>query len=149
MSGERITFDTNVFFYAVDDNAGWKTERALYVIERTDPRRSFVVLQTLGELCFSVGRKKPELLPTAHRVVRDVMAFFDITAAGRHDLTEALVAQQEHGLPFWDAMLWATARRAGCSLLLTEDLQDGRVLGGVTFRNPFTMSLPELEALLS
>lgn len=46
-------------------------------------------------------------------------------------------------------MLWATARRAGCRLLLSEDLQDGRFLGGVLFRNPFAMSDAEVELLLA
>jgi predicted nucleic acid-binding protein len=43
-----------------------------------------------------------------------------------------------HGLAFWDAMLWATARDAGCQLILSEDFQDRRTLEGVTFLNPFT-----------
>ena len=34
-------------------------------------------------------------------------------------------------------MLWASARRAGVTHLLTEDLQDGFTLQGVTFINPF------------
>lgn len=34
-------------------------------------------------------------------------------------------------------MIWATAKRAGCRLLLTEDGQDGFALGGVTLVNPF------------
>ena len=46
-------------------------------------------------------------------------------------------AVEEHGLSFWDAMLWAAARSARCSAILTEDLQDGRRLGGVEFLNPF------------
>jgi hypothetical protein len=35
-------------------------------------------------------------------------------------------------------MMWATAKRAGCRLLLSEDGDDGRMLGGVTLVNPFT-----------
>ena len=34
-------------------------------------------------------------------------------------------------------MLWATAKRAGCRMLFSEDLQDGRRLGDVLFVNPF------------
>ena len=44
---------------------------------------------------------------------------------------------ESHRISFWDAMLWATARRAGCGAILTEDFQDGRLLGGVRFINPF------------
>ena len=59
---------------------------------------------------------------------------------------------QHHGLSFWDAMLWATASRAGCRMLFSEDLEDGRGLDGVLFVNPFApvnrklvdLALPEL-----
>ena len=60
-----------------------------------------------------------------------------IESATLKDLTDAMRAVREHGLAFWDAMLWATVRRAGVSLLITEDFQDGRVLEGVCFVNPF------------
>jgi predicted nucleic acid-binding protein len=45
---------------------------------------------------------------------------------------------------FWDAMLWASARRAGVRHLLTEDLQDGFALQGVTFINPFNRQNDQL-----
>jgi predicted nucleic acid-binding protein len=32
----------------------------------------------------------------------------------------------------------AAARRLGCAIVLTEDLQDGQDLGGMVVRNPFT-----------
>ena len=46
-------------------------------------------------------------------------------------------AVRDHGLSFWDAMIWAVAKEAGATVLLTEDLQTGRELGGVTFLSPF------------
>ena len=52
-------------------------------------------------------------------------------------LTSAILAVHHHGLTYWDAMLWATARDAGCGLVISEDFQDGRTLGGVNFVNPF------------
>ena len=56
--------------------------------------------------------------------------------ADESDLAVAVIAVEQHGLSFWDAMLWATARRAGCRVLLSEDFQDGRDLGGILFVNP-------------
>ena len=35
-------------------------------------------------------------------------------------------------------MIWATARRMGCSAVISEDMPDGRRLGGVEFINPFS-----------
>ena len=37
----------------------------------------------------------------------------------------------------WDALIVRAAQRGGCAVLLTEDLQDGRVFDGVTIVNPF------------
>ena len=144
-----ISFDTNVLFYSIDPVAGERHKAAKAIIRQTDPMRSVVLLQTLGELCFSVGRKRPDLLETAHRITRELADTFQIANANKSDLSEAITARQQHGLQFWDAMLWATARRAGCTLLLSEDMQDGRSLGGVVFRNPFKMTTQELETILA
>ena len=38
--------------------------------------------------------------------------------------------------PF-DALLLATARQAGCSIALSEDMHDGAKLDGIVVRNPF------------
>ena len=48
-----------------------------------------------------------------------------------------MTAADHHGISFWDALLWATADRVGVRYLFTEDFQDGRTLGGVTFIDPF------------
>jgi predicted nucleic acid-binding protein len=64
-------------------------------------------------------------------------AALPVYAATAPDLDKAILGTQRHGLSFWDAMLWATADRIGVRYLLTEDFQDGRVLGGVTFVDPF------------
>jgi len=62
---------------------------------------------------------------------------FPVCTADEDDLDRAMRAVDDHRLSLWDAMLWATARRAGCRLVLSEDFQDGRDLGGVLFVNPF------------
>jgi predicted nucleic acid-binding protein len=60
-----------------------------------------------------------------------------VVAADDACLVEAMHAVADHGLSFWDAMIWATARHVGCQLLISEDGQDGRTLDGVTIVNPF------------
>jgi predicted nucleic acid-binding protein len=57
--------------------------------------------------------------------------------AADDDLDLALTLVSDHRLAFWDALLCATAERAGLRYLLTEDLQDGRRLGQLTIVNPF------------
>ena len=147
MSGERYTFDTNVLFYAIDPDAPEKHAVARRIVGPNDGR-SLLLLQSLGELCNAIRRKQPADAAKAYRWVGRGMTLFEVVSAIPADLNDAIEAQQEHGLQFWDAMLWATARRAGCRLLLSEDLQDGRTLGGVRFANPFLLPADELTKLL-
>ena len=50
---------------------------------------------------------------------------------------EALELVRNHRIAFWDALMCATASRAGLHYLLSEDMQDGRRFGGLTIVSPF------------
>lgn len=52
-------------------------------------------------------------------------------------MTRAWTVEDRFGLHFWDALIVASAHRAGCQHLLTEDLQDGQEFDGVRVLNPF------------
>ena len=55
--------------------------------------------------------------------------------------------EQQHRLSWWDSLIVAAAQLQGCALLLSEDLQDGGVYGGVTARSPFGLKVGEPEAV--
>lgn len=57
-------------------------------------------------------------------------------------LEDAWAVEDRYGFSFWDSLVVAAARRLGCRILLTEDLQDGQDLEGLVVRSPFT-SRPE------
>ncbi|MBK4734511.1 PIN domain-containing protein [Noviherbaspirillum pedocola] len=49
-----------------------------------------------------------------------------------------LALRQKYRLQPYDSMLLAAALEAGCSLFLSEDMQDGQAIEGtLTIRNPF------------
>lgn len=138
MSVERVTLDTNVLFYAADEEAGELQERAQEVIARAVRQHDcFLTLQTLSEFFASITRKGKMSVADAHAEVVDYQELFPTVAATPDSLRMAMGAVERHTLSFWDAMQWAVARQAGATLFLSEDLQDGRELEGVRFRNPF------------
>jgi predicted nucleic acid-binding protein len=50
----------------------------------------------------------------------------------------AIVLARDHHFAFYDALVVASARSAGCDTLFTEDMQHGRVIDDVlTIFNPF------------
>jgi len=57
-----------------------------------------------------------------------------------HD--RAVILARDHGFSYYDALILAAALEAGCDTLLTEDMQHGRVIDGLTIRNPFLESRP-------
>lgn len=54
----------------------------------------------------------------------------------------AWAIQDRSGLSWWDALIVAAARDAGCELLLSEDLQEGQRIAGVEVVNPFKTAPP-------
>ena len=49
----------------------------------------------------------------------------------------AILIASQTGWTFYDSLIVSAAVAADCELLITEDLQDGRVIRGVTIQNPF------------
>ena len=143
MSVERLTLDTNVLFYAADEDAGELQERAREVIDRAARHHDcFLTLQTLSEFFASITRKGKLSVADASGAVADYQDLFPVVAATPDSLRVAIGAVQRHRLSFWDAMQWAVARQQGATLFLSEDLQDGRELEGVLFRDPFKTDDP-------
>ncbi len=132
-----VTFDSNVLVYAADSDAGLRHEAAVDLLLRTSSENTILSLQVLGEFFHVVTRKVGLSKQVASDYVGDWLSVYPIVAPVASTLARALDASIVHGLPFWDAMLWATIDDAHCEVLLTEDFQDGRRLGRVQFVNPF------------
>lgn len=131
-------FDTNVLVYTIEPGNSTRKARARELVLRSMRGGTDVLLlQTLAEFANVAVRKFG--IPSAI-VLKETMpwrACLPLSSATEEDLEPALEAVRDHGLGFWEAFLWATARRVGVTHLLTEDFQDGRALGGVRFVNPF------------
>ena len=133
-----ISFDTNVLVYATASISDVKVIRARDLIARAMRAASSVLLlQTLAEFSNVAIRKARIPVKDIRRTVDAWRAVMPVQAADVDDLSAALEVVRVHRLPFWDAMLWAFAQRAGVRDMLTEDLQDGLALRGVRFVNPF------------
>jgi predicted nucleic acid-binding protein len=70
--------------------------------------------------------------------VRSVCSVEPMTLGG-HDRGVELA--KRHGFQIYDAMIVASALLAGCTLLYSEDMQNGQVIDGrLTIRNPFAVT---------
>ena len=141
-----ISFDTNVLVYATAARADARVSRAQDLLARAmRATTSILLLQSLAEFS-NVAIPKARIPANAVKTTIEAwLAVMPVQSADDSDLVLALEAVHAHRLPFWDAMLWASARRAGVRHMLSEDFQDGFDLQGVTFINPFN---PENNPLI-
>lgn len=138
MTAVRFTIDTNILVYAVDRDAGERHRQAVDLLRRVRGRDCVLTLQCLAELFRTLTGAKLRVDPArAAEIVQQWRDALPVVAADDTCLTDAMDAVVHHSWSFWDAMIWATAKRHGCRLLLSEDGQAGRTLGGVTILNPF------------
>jgi predicted nucleic acid-binding protein len=134
----RISFDTNLLVYATIPRRERRPEEARALIARAGrAENATLILQTLVEFSHVAIRKSGLPVERTRTVIQDWRSNFPVEPALEDDLYDALDTVRDHRLSFYDALLWATARRVGVTHLLSEDFQDGRVLGGVRFVNPF------------
>jgi len=140
-----VTFDTNILVYATAAAPDAKAKRSRDLIVRgMRSGWAILLLQTLAEFSNVAIRKGGIPIDDVRLMVDVWRSVLPVQAAEDGDLTAALNAVKAHQLGFWDAMLWAAAQRAGVRHLLTEDMQDGFVLQGVRFVNPFARANDQL-----
>jgi predicted nucleic acid-binding protein len=133
----RSFFDTNVLIYADDKAAPAKQRRALdLVAEHRRAGTGVVSLQILQEYFVTITRKLGVQPRIARRKV-ELLAEFDVAATDITDILAAIDLHFLHGFSFWDALVMRSAMQAGCSVLLTEDMQETREIDGIRIVNPF------------
>ena len=62
---------------------------------------------------------------------------FEVATVDVQDVLAAIDLHLLHRISFWDGLILRTAKQMRCTVLLTEDLQDGRVFDGIQILNPF------------
>jgi predicted nucleic acid-binding protein len=132
--------DTNVLVYAYDPADAAKRTRALAVLTRLGARQQGALsAQVLSEFVVTVTRKitPPLTMEEAEQRVPNYMRSWPVYALTARMVVEAVRGVRQHQLPYWDSLIWATAKLSGVPTVLSEDFSDGRLIEGVRFLNPF------------
>lgn len=125
--------DTNVIIYAFakDDPRG-RTAEALVASGGT------VSVQVLNEFVNVSRRKLGRTWAEIQKQLNVLQTLLDAPVPITIDLHRAAVEiARDHQLGFYDSLVVAASVSAKCSILYSEDMQDGRSIEGITIRNPF------------
>lgn len=139
MSAAEPFFDTNVFVYAFNEDAPVKRERSLELIDAHGIEgRITLSTQVLQEFFAVVTRKLAKPLPVADaRAALASLSAFRLVIPDAAMILAAVDLCESETLSWWDALIVEAARRAGCDVLYSEDLQHGRRFGRVRVVDPY------------
>jgi predicted nucleic acid-binding protein len=136
MSATRF-LDTNVLFYAYDQDALEKRTVALGLVEQgwNLLGETALSVQVLQEMHVNLERRGVTRAE-AGRIIRDYIQWPVVNNS--LDLLEAALNERlRWQLSLWDALILAAARVSGATELFTEDFSHGQDYGGVRAINPF------------
>jgi predicted nucleic acid-binding protein len=134
--------DTNLFIYQLEARDSRKAAVADAIIRRgIDTGNACISYQVVQE-CLNTVLRKAEVrldVTSARAYLDHVLAPLLRVLASVHLYHRALDIQDRYHYGFYDALIIAAALEAGCTRLLTEDLQDGQKIDTLTIENPFAL----------
>ena len=117
------------------DDAG-KHAISARTLRRLGGEDTLIPVQVLGEL-FNVLVKRGYSRIQAAKVVGGWRQICTTIETGVELLARAVELAVRHRLQIWDAVVLDAAAEGNCTILLSEDFQNGFVWRGVTVCNPF------------
>jgi predicted nucleic acid-binding protein len=133
----RSFFDSNLLVYADAADEPIKQQRAIQLIKTHRAAATAVLsIQVLQEFVNVALRKLKLPVPLIRERLR-LYSRFDLVPNSPEIIEGALALHVLHSTSFYDALILQAAIASGCSVVLTEDMQEGAVVGGVKVANPF------------
>ena len=134
--------DSNVLIYAFDRRDQCRCDVAQNLLakglrEQTAIISAQVVQETLNVL---MRRLQPAMsVPEARKVLDELLVPLWRIGPSAALYARGLVVQERYGFNFYDSLIVAAALEAGCTRLLSEDMQHGQQIEGLRVENPFRL----------
>jgi predicted nucleic acid-binding protein len=137
MSG-RVFLDTNILIYVIE-TGGPDPAKSAAALALTKGVGTCFSTQVLGEFYCAVTSPRRRA-PLTHE---EALAWVQLWK--RHEVFSVTVAHVDLALQitdrfrvnYYDALILASARLAGCAVVYSEDLNAGQDYGGIQVENPF------------
>jgi predicted nucleic acid-binding protein len=134
--------DSNVWVYLFSENENHRAEIAQTFLADNSDHFVFVTsCQVVNEVCNVL--KRHGMAEEKIRVVIEYLANICVMQDLSKDVClTASALRERYSLSFWDSIIVATANIARCSLLISEDMQDGQMMDGLKVKNIGSIPFP-------
>jgi len=133
----KVFFDTNILVYTVDKKDVAKHEESRRLVRSISSDHLPVISTQVLQEFYSAITSKLRVDPIVAKNVLHSYRNMEIVTADLGLIEQAVDISVLFQLSFWDSLIVAAAEQANCSLILTEDLQDGQKIRGMKVVNPF------------
>jgi predicted nucleic acid-binding protein len=136
---DKHFLDTNILVYAYDSSDPEKQATAQKLLTQGIEQEDAVLsAQVLGEFFVVVTRRiKEPLSPEQAEQVIDLLSILPVVEVDAKLVKRAILLHKESQASYWDSLIVSAAERAGCTKILSEDLNAGQAYLDVRVENPF------------
>ena len=137
---DKYFLDTNIFVYSFDEASPGKQARAQELIEDSIKANIGLISFQVVQEFFNVALSKfvvPLSLPDAEVYLAMVLRPLCRVNSSVSLYDTALKLKGRFKFSFYDSLIVAAALQANCSILYSEDFQDGLRVENLRIKNPF------------
>jgi len=133
---DKIFLDSNILIYCYSNNEIDKQKIARSIFENT--KDIYISSQVINAVT-NILLKKLKLTTTdVVNTILQISALVTTFSFHINTQLEALKLKEKYNLQFYDALIIATAIENNCTVLYSEDMQDGLIINNtITIKNPF------------
>ncbi len=138
---DKVFLDTNILVYLFDKSEKEKQTKVKKLVANHLPHtRMFVSIQVINEFINVTGKKiTAPISPVQQKeIIEFIDDIFIITPLVLNTTLSALEISQKYKLSFWDSLIISSALENKCSILYSEDMQNGfNIFNKIRIVNPF------------
>ena len=147
MPAAKVFVDSNVLLYTRDVLLADKAKTASdWLLSLVEANVACTNLQVLNETTHVLLRKRRDLSSDEVFLAVDALGFLGRTPIDEHHVVLARQIRNASQYAWWDCLLLASAFDLGCTHFLSEDLQDGHHIAGLTIVDPFAHTPEQILA---
>ncbi|MBX9742288.1 MAG: PIN domain-containing protein [Chthoniobacterales bacterium] len=134
----KVFFDSNILLYSVDTKDPKKQDQARRITRLANNQGNGVIsTQVLQEYCAVDIKKFRRSSSIVKQLFREWQRSFEVILIRPDIIEDAIEVSTIYQFSFWDSLIVSSALAARCTVLITEDLNHGQTIQGLTIVNPF------------
>ena len=130
----KAFIDTNILIYLFSEDEKDKRVKAGEILNECYPIISTQVIREFANVFMS--KKKNSGLETMAKI-NDIITTIRFEYEKIEHIQKAIYIKERYKFSFYDSLIVATAIKADCEVIYSEDMQDGQEVEGIKIVNPF------------